>query len=238
MFDILKSLLISFVVVAVLLPVVRYALRRMSPAGNVPALSPDEVAYAQKQDRKLTFFYYIFACILAVICTGGLALLSSIIHMSREHLYVLTPNFRAMFAPGLLLGLTLATLPLRAAQKSLLGQEYDLYKTYMRQQEGANSVRAYYVLLVIMLVLSCVAAWFALRWHVVVSAKELTITNLLQQESTYRLEAIKEIRYLGKEGEYLISFTDQTSINTAYLKPVNLEMIALLAERSGTRVIR
>ncbi|WP_018476337.1 hypothetical protein [Pontibacter roseus] len=238
MLEIIESLLISFVAVAILLPVVRFALRRLSPAGKLSKLSADEAKYMQKKEWQLTIAYYVFATILSVFCAGGLAMLSSILHMSSEHMFVLTPNFKALFAPGLLLGLTLALLPLRLSQRSLLGSEYDLYKQYMQQQEGLRSVRIYGILFGVMLALSVAAIWFAMRWHINVDENQVQVTNLLNQERTYQHSAIESIRYLGVEGEYLISFDDHTSLNTAYLKPVTPELIALMAEQSDTRVIR
>ncbi|MBD1397409.1 hypothetical protein H9Q13_09550 [Pontibacter sp. JH31] len=238
MIEILKSLLISFAAVAILLPVVRYALRKMSPAGKLQHLSTDEAKYLQKKEWHLTIAYYLFACILSVFCAGALAMLSSILHMSSKHMYVLTPNFRALFAPGLLFGLTLAMLPLRLSQRALLGSDYQLYKQYMQQQEGIRSTRTYSILFGVMLGLSLVAAWFAMRWHINIDENQVQIVNLLNQERTYPHHVIESIHYMGEEGAYLINFDDQTSFNTTYLKPVPLEMIALLAEQSGKRVVR
>lgn len=238
MIEILKSLLISFAAVAILLPVVRYALRKMSPAGKLQNLSADEAKYLQKKEWHLTIAYYIFACILSVFCAGALAMLSSILHMSSKYMYVLTPNFRALFAPGLLLGLTLALLPLRLSQRTLLGSDYNLYKQYLQNQEGIRSTRTYSILFGVMLGLSLVAIWFAMRWHINVDENQVQIVNLLNQERTYPHNAIESIHYMGEEGAYLVNFNDQTSLNTTYLKPVPLEMIALLAEQSGKRVIR
>ncbi|MFD2246759.1 hypothetical protein [Pontibacter ruber] len=238
MIDIVKNLLIGFFAVAVLLPVVRFALRTLSPARNAEVLSNEDTKYIQKKEWRLMIAYFFFATVLSVFGAGALAMLSSILHMSKEHMFVLTPNFSALFAPGLLLGLTLALLPLRLAQRALLGYDYDLYKTFMRQQEGERSNRAYAILLVIMLLISGIVAWFALQWHVTIDEKQLQITNLLQQERTYNLQDITKIQHLGHEGQYLVDFNDGTNLNTTYLKPVQLEMIALLAERSGHRVIR
>lgn len=200
-------------------------------------MTADEIKYIQKQELKLTIIYFIFACLLSVFCAGMLALVSSMIHASKEYMYVLTPNFRALFAPGLLLGLTLAVLPLRLLQRILLTEDYDMYKNYMRQVEGHKSNRAYNLLILLMLTISGLVAWYALRWHVTVNEDTLEITNLLLEQRSYDLSEIQSIHFLGKEGEYLVSFNDQTNINTAYLKPVHLEMIALMAEHSGTRVI-
>jgi hypothetical protein len=238
MIDIIKSLLISFVAIAALLPVVRYALRKMSPVGNLQGIDADEAKYIQKKEWQLTIAYYFFTCVLSVFFAGGLAMLSSILHMSSEHMFVLTPNFSALFAPGLLLGLTIALLPLRLSQSTLLNQDYALYKQYLQQQEGLRSIRTYSILFGIMLGLSLVAAWFAMRWHITVDENQVQITNLLNQERTYPHTAIESIHYLGEEGSYLVSFNDQTSLNTGYLKPVSPEMIALLADHSGKRVIR
>lgn len=238
MLDIIKSLLIAFFAVAVLLPVVRYALRRMSPAQDATPLPADELKYIQKQDLKLTVAYFFFAAVLSVFAAGILALVSSIIHSSTAHLYVLTPNLRAFFAPGLLLGLTLAVVPLRLVQRALLHHDYDLYKSYTRQVEGEHSNRAYNILLLVMLVLSGIVTWYALRWHVTIGEDSVEVTNLLLEQRAYNMRDIQSIQYLGVEGEYLIAFTDQTNINTTYLKPVPLEMIALLSAESGKRVIR
>jgi hypothetical protein len=238
MLEIIKSLLIAFIAVAVLLPVVRYALRRLSPAQAAAALPADEVKYIQKQELKLTVAYFFFACVLTVFSAGVLALISSIIHASNAHLFVMTPNFRALFAPGLLLGLTLAVLPLRLVQSALLGNDYELYKSHMRGVEGLNSTRIYNMLLILMLVISGVVVWYTLRWHVTIDEKEMRITNLLLEQRSYSLKEIESIHYLGAEGEYIVSFTDNTNLNTTYLKPVQLEMIALLAQQSGKRVIR
>jgi hypothetical protein len=238
MIDILKSLLISFVAVAILLPVVRYALRKMSPAHNLLQLDPDEAKYLQKKEWQLSLAYYFFACVLSVFFAGALAMLSSILHMSQEHMFVLTPNFRAFFAPGLLLGLTMALLPLRLSQRTLLSSDFELYKQYLRQQEGVRSTRAYSILFGVMLGLSLVVLWFAMRWHIRVDENEVKITNLLNQERSYPHASIESIHYLGAEGEYLIRFDDQTALNTAFLKPVSPDMIALMADQSGKRVIR
>lgn len=238
MLEILKSLLIAFFAVAVLLPIVRYALRRLSPSPHVEAMTAVEVKYMQKQDLKLTIAYFVFASVLAVFCSGVLAMLSSIIHASTEHLHVLTPNFRALFTPGLLLGLTLAILPLRLAQSALLGHDYEMYKNYMARLEGLNSNRIYNLLLAVMLLVSGVVIWYSMRWHVDISETNIEVTNLLLENRSYTMEEIESIHYLGAEGEYLISFKDQTNLNTTYLKPVQLEMIALLSEKSGHRVLR
>jgi hypothetical protein len=238
MLEIIESLLISFVAVAILLPVVRYALRKMSPAGRQGQMTAEEARYMQKREWKLTLAYYFYACVLSVFFAGALAMLSSIIHMSSQHMFVLTPNFQAFFAPGLLLGLTVALLPLRLSQRSMLGSDYDLYKRYMQQQEGKNSTRIYGVLFGIMLALSFVAIWFAMRWHINIDEYQVQVINLLNEERTYQHKAIESIHYLGAEGEYLINFNDRTSLNTAYLKPVSLEVIALLSEKSGHRVMR
>ncbi|PKV67248.1 hypothetical protein [Pontibacter ramchanderi] len=238
MIDILKSLLLSFIAVAILLPVLRFALRRLSPAGHQLPLSAEESRYMQKKEWQLTIAYFVFASVLSVFFSGALAMLSSILHMSPEHLFVMTPNFRAFFAPGLLLGLTTALLPLRLSQSTFLSQDYDLYKQYLRQQEGLRSTRFYGILFGIMLVFSLVVLWFAMRWHVGVDENQVQVTNLLNQERTYPHRAIESIHYTGIEGEYLITFDDHTVLNTSYLKPVSLDMIALMSDRSGKRVIR
>lgn len=238
MLEIIKSLLIAFFAVAVLLPVVRYALRRLSPAQNAAAMSADELKYIQKQELKLTIAYFFFATVLTVFSAGVLALLSSIIHASKDYMFVMTPNFRALFAPGLLLGLTLAVLPLRLVQSALLGNDYELYKSYMQQVEGHNSLRVYSLLLLALLAVSGVTTFYALRWHITIDQEEIRVTNLLLEQRAYDMQEIESIRYLGAEGEYLVSFTDQTNVNTTYLKPVQLEMIALLAAESHKRVIR
>lgn len=238
MIDILKSLLLSFIAVAVLLPVLRYALRRLSPAGQQASISADESRYMQKKEWQLTIAYFIFASVLSVFFAGALAMLASILHLSSEHMFVLTPNFHAFFAPGLLLGLTTALLPLRLSHSTLLGQDLDLYRQYLVQQEGLRSTRIYRILFAFMLVISVVVLWFAMRWHVNVDENQVQVTNMLNQERTYPHSAIESIHYMGAEGEYLITFEDQTILNTAYLKPVPLDLIALLSDRSGKRVIR
>lgn len=236
--DILRSLLLSFFAVAVLLPVVRFALRRLSPVGVSEQLDAEELKYIQRKEWRLTLAYFFFASVLSVVSAGLLAMLSSIVHMSEAHMHVLTPNFRALFAPGLLLGLTLALLPMRVVQGALLAQDYDLYKRYMQQTEGRNSTRSYGILFAVMLVLSIVAAGISMSWHVNVDDRQVHITNLLLEERTYDMQDIERIQHLGAEGEYLIQFNDNTSVNTAYLKPVQFEMIALLSQRSGHRVER
>ncbi|WP_161889585.1 hypothetical protein [Pontibacter russatus] len=238
MLEIIKSLLIAFFAVAVLLPVVRYALVRLSPAKGAAALSADELKYIQRQELKLTVAYFFFASVLAVFGAGMLALISSILHASTAYMHVLTPNFRAFFAPGLLLGLTLAVLPLRLVQRTLLHHDYDLYKTYTRQVEGERSNRVYNLLLLVMLALSGIVIWYALRWHVNISEDKIEVTTVLLDQRAYDMRDIQSIRLLGVEGEYLITFSDQTNINTTYLKPITLEMIALLSAKSGKRVIR
>lgn len=238
MLEIIKSLLIAFFAVAVLLPVVRYALRRLSPARQRVTVSADEVKYIQKQELKLTIIYFIFACVLAVFSAGMLALASSVIHSSSDYLFVLTPNFRALFAPGLLLGLTLAVLPLRLVQRTLIGHDYELYKDFLSQTEGHKSNRIYNILFLLMLVISGVIAWFAVRWHVTISKDKVEITNLFLEQRSYPMQDIQSIHYLGAEEEYLVTFQDQTTLNTTYLKPISLEMIAFLAQQSGKRVIR
>ncbi len=238
MLDLARSLLLCFFAVAVLLPVIRYVLRRMSPAPHAIAIPEDELKYLQKQEWKLTFAYFFFTCVLSVFSAGALSVFSSIVNMSSQSLHVLTPNFRALFAPGLLLGLTLAIIPLRLTQSTLLGQDHELYKTYLLQVEGRGSARFYKMLLLAMLVLSGAVVWFTLSWRVYVTDTQVQITNLLRQERVYDMQEINQIEYLGTEGEYLISFDDKTLLNTAYLKPVQFEMIALLSARSGKRVIR
>jgi len=240
MLEIVRSLLISFFAVAVLLPVIRFALRRMAVGHtSEQALSPDELKYMQKQEWKLMWAYFFFACVLAVFSAGVLAMVASIMHAStNEFLHLLTPNFRAYFAPGLLLGLTLAILPLKLAQSALLNQDYAMYKTYLNQTEGQKSTAIYRLLLIVMLLISGVVVWFALQWHVSITENQVKVANLFSAERTYAMTEINKIEYLGKEGEYLVTFNDGTNINTAYLKPVQLEMIALLSEKSGKRVIR
>ncbi|HEY4650759.1 MAG TPA: hypothetical protein VIG72_05060 [Pontibacter sp.] len=239
MLEILRSLLLSFFAVAVLLPVVRFAMRRMSEGSPEDTLTPNELKYLQKQEWKLTWAYFFFACVLAVFSAGVLAMVSSIIHSaSRDFLHLLTPNFSALFAPGLLLGLTLAVIPLRLAQSSFLGHDYALYKTYLQQAEGRNSMRLWRILFIVMLVLSGILISFAMRWHVAIGTDQIKVTNLLSEVRTYPMSAINKIEYLGGEGEYLITFNDNTNINTTYLKPVQLEMIALLSEKSGKKVVR
>ncbi|WP_242926254.1 hypothetical protein [Pontibacter vulgaris] len=238
MIEIIRNLLISFFAVAVLLPVVRYALRSMSTAPNAQTLTPDEVKYAQKQELRLTIAYFFFACVLSVFSAGMLAMISSILHTSSAHLYVLTPNFDALFAPGLLIGLTLAVIPLRLAQRALLGHEYDHYKKYMLQQEGPRSNRYYNILLILMLLISGAVGWYAMRWHVTIDREEIRVTNFFYKNRAYSMKDITRIQYLGAEGQYLVDFKDNTNLNTTYLKPIQLEMIALLAEESEKRVIR
>lgn len=238
MLEILKILLLAFFAVAVLLPVVRYMLRTISPARNVGTLSAEELKYIQKQDQKLTIAYFFFSCVLAVFFAGTLALVSSIIHTSSEQLHLLTPNFTAMFAPGLLLGLVTALLPLRLAQNTLLGHDTELYKTYLHRTEGERSSQKYRIIFLLLLVLSGVVAWYSLRWHVVIDETKLEVNTLLGEQRAYNLKEIQSIHHLGGEGKYLITFNDNTNINTSYLKPVQLEMIALLAEKSGHKVIR
>ncbi|WP_347157629.1 hypothetical protein [Pontibacter chitinilyticus] len=239
MLEIIKSLLLSFFAIAVLLPVIRYAMRRLSPAQQPAVLDAEELKYIQRQELKLTLAYYVFAVVLSVFAAGMLALVASILHAYTLNgsSYVLTPNFRALFAPGLLIGLTLALLPLKVIQSTMLGHDYELYQTYIQHQEGQNSRRAYGILFVVMLVLSAVVGWFAMRWHVTVHEDSIRITNVLLQERTYAIKDISSIQSLGVEGEYVIRFNDQYNINTAYLKPVPPEMIALLSQESGKRVI-
>ncbi|GAB3203111.1 hypothetical protein ABID22_001251 [Pontibacter aydingkolensis] len=238
MLEILKILLLAFFSVAVLLPVVRYMLRTISPARGVAHLTADELKYIQKQDLKLTLVYFFFACALAVFFAGTLALLSSIIHTSKEQLYLLTPNFKAMFAPALLLGLVVALLPLRLIQGTILGHDTELYKAYIHRTEGEKSTQKYRFVFVLLFVLTGVVTWFSLQWHVVIDESGVNISNLLGTQRTYTHQQIQSIHYLGAEGEYLVTFNDQTNINTAYLKPIQLEMMAFLAEQSGHRVIR
>jgi hypothetical protein len=238
MLEIIKILLLAFFAVAVLLPVIRYMLRTISPAKGPNPLSADELKYIQKQELKLTIAYFFFSCVLAVFSSGALAMISSIIHASKSQLFVLTPNFRAFFAPALLIGLTLAMIPLRLVQSTLLSHDYDMYKTYVERVEGIRSTKKFNIIFTILLVLASIVSWYALRWHATINEEKLEITNLLLESRSYDLKTIQEIRYLGAEGEYRITFNDQTSINTAYLKPVPLEMIAHLADRSGKRVVR
>ncbi|MBC5994107.1 hypothetical protein [Pontibacter cellulosilyticus] len=238
MLEILKILLLAFFAVAVLLPVVRYMLRTISPAKNVGTLAADEIKYIQKQDLKLTIAYFFFACVLAVFFAGTLSLISSIVHSSGEQLYLLTPNFSAMFAPGLLLGLVVALLPLRLIQNTLLGHDTELYKTYIQRTEGESSMGKYRIIFLLLLVFAGVVAWYSLRWHVVIDKNKVEVNNLLGEERSYSMQEIKTIHYLGEEGKYVVTFNDNTNINTTYLKPVNLEMIALLSQQSGHRVIR
>ena len=238
MLEILKILLLAFFAVAVLLPVVRYMLRTISPAKNAGPLAADEIKYIQKQDLKLTVAYFFFACVLAVFFAGTLSLVSSIVHSSGEQIYLLTPNFSAMFAPGLLLGLVIALLPLRLIQNTLLGHDTELYKTYLHRTEGEKSMGKYRIIFLLLLVLASVVAWYSLRWHVVIGKNRIEVNNLLGEARTYSMQEIKTIHYLGQEGKYLVTFNDNTNINTSYLKPVNLEIIALLAQQSGHRVIR
>ncbi|WP_299818309.1 hypothetical protein [uncultured Pontibacter sp.] len=238
MLDILKILLLAFFAVTVLLPVVRYMLRTISPATGVAPLTADEAKYIQKQDLKLSIAYFFFACILAVFFAGTLALISSIIHSSKEQLFLFTPNFTAFFAPGLLLGLVIAMLPLRLIQNTLLGHDTELYSTYLNRTEGKRSIKKYRIIFLLLLVVSSIVIWYSLRWHVVVNENNVEVHNLLGEKRTYSYQQIQSIRYLGTEGEYLISFDDETHINTTYLKPVQLEIIALLSEKSGHRVIR
>lgn len=238
MLEIVKILLIAFFSVAVLLPVVRYLLRTISPARNLAALPPDELKYIQKQEIKLTVAYFVFASVLAVFFAGTLAMVSSIIHTSKGQLFLLTPNFSAFFAPALLLGLTVAMLPLRLVQNTLLTHDTELYQSYIRQVEGEKSLRKYGVIFSLLFVLSGVVAWYSLRWHVTVADNGVAVTDLLDGQRDYAYTQIRSIHYLGAEGKYLITFDDQTTVNTTYLKPVQLEMIALLSHRSGHRVIR
>ena len=79
---------------------------------------------------------------------------------------------------------------------------------------------------------------YALRWHVNISEDKIEVTTVLLDQRAHDMRDIQSIRLLGVEGEYLITFSDQTNINTTYLKPVTLEMIALLSAKSGKRVIR
>jgi hypothetical protein len=238
MLDILRSLLLGFFSVTVLLPVVRYALRRTSPARLNEPISADEIKYIQKREWRLTLLYFFFVCILSVAAAGLLALFSSMLHNSPENMYLLTPNFQALFAPGLLIGLTLALIPLRYVQQSVMGHDYDLYRNYVLQAEGKHSIKGYQIIFSALLLLSAVFIWFAMRWHVTINENELKITNLLAEERTYSMQDIESIQYLGAEGQYLIMFHDKSTINTTYQKGVQLELIALLAERSGKRVQR
>ena len=238
MLEILKILLLAFFSVAVLLPVIRYMLRTLSPAKNAGPLSADELKYMQRQDLKLTIAYFFFACVLAVFFAGTLALVSSIIHTEREQMFLLTPNFNAMFAPGLLLGLAFALLPLRLIQSTLLGHDLELYKTFVHRTEGESSIKKYRFIFILLLVFSGVVAWYSLRWHIIIKENSLEINNLLGEQRAYNYQEIKSIHYLGEEGKYLITFNDDSNINTSYLKPVQLEMIALLADKSGNKVIR
>ena len=239
MLEIIRSLLIGMFAIAVLLPVVRFAMRRLLAGTPGAKLTPDEQQYMQKKEWKLTIAYFFFACVLAVASAGVLAMLSSIIHASSQGwLHLLTPNFRAFFAPGLLLGLTLAVLPLKLVQKSLLGHDHEMYQDYLLQTEGRGSIKIYRILFLVMVAISGVVVWFVMQWHIRIYENTLTVTNLLSQERNYSMSQITNIQYLGSEGEYLITFNDNTNLNTAYLKPIQLEMIALLSEKSGKRVIR
>lgn len=238
MLDVLRSLLLGFFAVTVLLPVVRFALRRMSPVRLQEPLTADEMKYIQKREWRLTLLYFFFACVLSVFAAGILALLSSMVHSSSDNLHLLTPNFQALFAPGLLIGLTLALIPLRFVQQSVLGHDYALYTNYVLHTEGKNSIKGYRIIFSVLLVFSAVLIWYALRWHVTIDEKQITTTNLLAEERIYALQQIESIQYLGSEGQYMITFDDKSVINTTNLKGVQFEMIALLSERSGKRVQR
>jgi hypothetical protein len=239
MLEIIRSLLIGMFAIAVLLPVVRFAMRRLLSDSTGEKLTPEEQQYIQKKEWRLTFAYFFFACVLAVFSAGALAMLSSIIHASTGGwIHLLTPNFRAFFAPGLLLGLTLAVLPLRMVQRSLLGHDYEMYQSHLLQTEGRGSIKIYRLLFLTMVIISGVVVWFVMQWHIRIFENTLTVTNMLSEERSYSMSQISKIEYLGAEGEYLITFTDNSNINTTYLKPVQLEMIALLSEKSGKKVIR
>jgi hypothetical protein len=239
MLEIIRSLLIGMFAIAVLLPVVRFAMRRLLSGSAGEKLTLEEQQYIQKKEWRLTFAYFFFACVLAVFSAGALAMLSSIIHASTGGwIHLLTPNFRAFFAPGLLLGLTLAVLPLRMVQRALLGHDYEMYQSHLLQTEGRGSIKIYRLLFLTMVIISGVVVWFVMQWHVRIFENTLTVTNMLSEERSYSMSQISKIEYLGAEGEYLITFNDNSNINTTYLKPVQLEMIALLSEKSGKKVIR
>ncbi|MBJ6117652.1 hypothetical protein JAO76_05595 [Pontibacter sp. BT310] len=239
MLEIIRSLLIGMFAIAVLLPVVRFAMRRLLSGSTGEKLTLEEQQYIQKKEWRLTFAYFFFACVLAVFSAGALAMLSSIIHASTGGwIHLLTPNFRAFFAPGLLLGLTLAVLPLRMVQRSLLGHDYEMYQSHLLQTEGRGSIKIYRLLFLTMVIISGVVVWFVMQWHIRIFENTLTVTNMLSEERSYSMSQISKIEYLGAEGEYLITFNDNSNINTTYLKPVQLEMIALLSEKSGKKVIR
>ncbi|NEM96398.1 hypothetical protein [Pontibacter burrus] len=239
MLDILRTLLISFVAVLVLLPVVRYAIRRLLMGHLQHVLTPEEAKYMQKQEWKLIWLYFIFACVLTVFSAGILAMISSIIHSAGSNfLHLLTPNFDALIAPGLLLGFTLALVPLRLSQRAILNHDYDLYKDYLAQAEGHHSLRFWRVAFLVMLVLAGTLSAFALKWQVTISENHITVTEPFTEEHKYQFSDISRIEYLGNEGEYIITFNDNAHINTTYLKPVKLELIAFLSEKSGKKVIR
>ncbi|MBB6609604.1 hypothetical protein H7F15_01005 [Pontibacter sp. Tf4] len=238
MLEIFRNLLITFFAVALLLPVVRFAVRRLLTGRPQTALTSEEMAYMQKQEWKLIWAYFFFVCILAVFSAGALAMVSSIVHSgSHNFQHLLTPNFTALFAPGLLLGITLAIIPLRLAQPTLLHHDYPLYKNYLLQTEGERSIRIWRILFYVMLALSAAVVWLSLQWHVTITEDQVKVNELFT-DRTYAMTDIAKIEYLGKEGEYLITFNDNTNLNTTYLKPVQLEMIALLSEKSGKKVIR
>lgn len=239
MLDILRTLLISFVAVLVLLPVVRYAIRRLLMGHLQHVLTPDEVKYMQKQEWKLIWLYFFFACVLTVFSAGILAMVSSIIHASgSKFLHLLTPNFEALIAPGLVLGFTLALIPLRLSQQAMLNHDYNLYKDYLLQAEGHHSMRFWRVAFLVMLLIAGVLSAFSLKWHVTIAEDHIAVTEPFTDEHKYQFSDINRIEYLGNEGQYLITFNDNSHINTTYLKPVQLELIALLSEKSGKKVIR
>ncbi|RAU84277.1 hypothetical protein [Pontibacter arcticus] len=238
MLEILKSLLLSFFVIAVLLPVVRFVTRKVTSGVSNESITESEVKYMQRQEWKLMLLYFFFTSAIAVFSAGVLSLLASGLHNSQDHLYLLTPNFRAMFMPGLLIGLILAILPLWWTRNTVLGEDAELYQAYLQQQEGLRSKRTYTFILLFLLVIAGAITWYATRWHITINKQQMTITDYTLKQKTLQHSNISSIQFLGKEGEYIITFTDGTILNTSYLKPVQFETIALLAQQSGKRVMR
>ena len=60
MLEIVRSLLIGLFAIVVLLPVIRFAMRRLLTGAAGEKLTPEEQRYMQKKEWRLTLAYFFF----------------------------------------------------------------------------------------------------------------------------------------------------------------------------------
>ncbi|MDX5347389.1 MAG: hypothetical protein LPK19_09085 [Hymenobacteraceae bacterium] len=231
--QIIKSILISFLIIFLLFPVLRFMLVRIIPIQRRRFhLTTDEMEEFRKLEWILILLHAVFATILAVVITSILTVSTSMKYYAPEkYLYILTPSFLVFLIPGIMLGLSLGVVPLLLLQRTVLQERYLLFNEYIDQAYGFDIRKFYYTVLTVTVFISSFLIYTNMRRYVLFGDTKIVVKEYLQKEKEYTYADVRELRQ--KSDDYYIELNDGNTISTKYLQPQSFEMIAYLAQKTG-----